>query len=131
MTYSLAFQYATAPIRLASACRKVHAALTGPKARAAKRLDGAKLEDTWESLTLCWEEFESLRPIQRSDHVTHEDTMRFVDGWQVSAASPINRYRANHTDNPVLDLPIRMLQRYPRKNPRSSDLSARSTIIRI
>jgi hypothetical protein len=84
MTYSLAFQYATAPIRLASACRKVHAALTGPKARAAKRLDGEKLEDTWESLTLCWEEFESLRPIQRSDHVTNEDTTRFIDGWQVS-----------------------------------------------
>lgn len=84
MTYSLAFQYATAPIRLASACRKVHAALTGPKARAAKRLDGKKLEETWEALALCWEEFEGLRSIQRTDHVSTEDTTRFVDGWQVS-----------------------------------------------
>ncbi|PVF98575.1 hypothetical protein CPB86DRAFT_814609 [Serendipita vermifera] len=78
MTYSLAFQYATAPIRLASACRKVHAALTGPKARAARRLDGKKLEETWEALALCWEEFESLRPIQRSDHIRSEDTTRFI-----------------------------------------------------
>ncbi|KAG8749414.1 hypothetical protein FRC14_001390, partial [Serendipita sp. 396] len=81
--YSLAFQYATAPIRLASACRKVHAALTGPKARAARRLDGKKLEDTWESLALCWEEFENLRSIQRSDYLKGEDNLRFVDGWQI------------------------------------------------
>ncbi|CCA70017.1 hypothetical protein PIIN_03957 [Serendipita indica DSM 11827] len=83
MTYSLAFQYATAPIRLASACRKVHAALTGPKARSAKRLDGKKLEDTWEALAVCWEEFESLRPIQRNDYLKNEDNLRFVDGWQI------------------------------------------------
>lgn len=83
VTYSLAFQYATAPIRLASACRKVHAALTGPKARAAKRLDGTKLEETWEALARCWEEFEGLRSIQRRDYINNEDTVRFVDGWQV------------------------------------------------
>lgn len=106
MTYNLAFQYATAPIRLASACRKVHAALTGPKARASKRLDGQKLEDTWESLALCWEEFESLRPIQRSDHVTNEDHTRFVDGWQVSHHTPVERKRILIT---VPDFPFRML----------------------
>ncbi|KAG8808002.1 hypothetical protein FRC17_004179 [Serendipita sp. 399] len=83
MNYSFAFQYAAAPIRLASACRKVHAALTGPKARAARRLDGQKLEDTWEALALCWEEFENLRPIQRSDYIKNEDSLRFVDGWQI------------------------------------------------
>jgi hypothetical protein len=47
-------------------------------------LDGTKLEEAWEALALCWEEFESLRPIQRSDYVTNEDNDRFVDGWQVS-----------------------------------------------
>jgi len=136
ITYSLALQYATAPIRLASACRKVHAALTGPKARAAKRLDGAKLEDTWEALALCWEEFESLRPIQRSDHVTNEDTTRFVDGWQVSSnldcpngasvvLKPIFRFSFS---NVIMSFRRRYANVWKLHTPRSCQKSSRAPI---
>lgn len=83
ISMSHAYQYATAPIRLANACRLVHAAVTGPKARRARFVDEKKLNAAWESLAQSWEEFESLRTMQRAGVVGSEESIRFVDGWQV------------------------------------------------
>jgi hypothetical protein len=66
LSHSHAFRFATAPLRLANACRLVHSAVTGPKARASSKIDGRKLEAAWEALQTSWEEFESLRSISRA-----------------------------------------------------------------
>ena len=89
LSHSHAFRFATAPLRLANACRLVHSAVTGPKARAASKIDGKRLEAAWEALQRSWEEFESLRSITRAGIVGAEEKIRFVDGWQVRLFSLI------------------------------------------
>jgi len=90
LSHSHAFRFATAPLRLANACRLVHSAVTGPKARASSKIDGKKLEAAWEALQTSWEEFESLRGISRAGIVGAEEKIRFVDGWQVRSFLPKN-----------------------------------------
>ena len=80
-------RWALAPIRLASACRRVNSALTGSKARDRQFVDEAKLSEAWESIENCWEEFESLRQLGLLGIMTIEEADRFVDGWKVSIVS--------------------------------------------
>lgn len=63
ITYSYSYRYATAPIRLSSACRQIHAALTGPKAKRKEDVNEPGLKDAWEALGRSWEEFEGLRHV--------------------------------------------------------------------
>lgn len=81
LTYSR--RWALAPLRLASACRQVNSALTGPRARERQKIDEAKLKDAWESIQNCWEEFESLRQLGLLGILTVEEANKFVDGWKV------------------------------------------------
>lgn len=76
-------RWALAPLRLAAACRKVHGALTGPKACSQSEVDENKLHEAWESIERCWEEFESLRTLGLLGILTVEEADRFVDGWKV------------------------------------------------
>ncbi|KAF8509550.1 hypothetical protein JB92DRAFT_3083744 [Gautieria morchelliformis] len=81
LTYSR--RWALAPLRLASACRQVNSALTGSKARARQKIDDVKLNEAWESIQNCWEEFESLRQLGLLGIMTIEEADRFVDGWKI------------------------------------------------
>ena len=85
LTYSR--RWALAPLRLASACRQVNSALTGSKARRRQNIDDVKLNEAWESIENCWEEFESLRQLGLLGILTVEEADRFVDGWKVSIVS--------------------------------------------
>lgn len=83
MVYSAAFRFATVPIRIAAACRKVHAALTGRKARERLDVDEEKLRMAWEALERSWEELEDLRSDGAAGMLKPEDLERFINGWQV------------------------------------------------
>ncbi|KAG9124802.1 hypothetical protein FRC07_010200 [Ceratobasidium sp. 392] len=83
ITYSYTYRYATAPIRLSSACRQIHAALTGPKAKRKEDVNEPGLKDAWEALGRSWEEFEGLRHVGPVGIIQTEDTERFVNGWQI------------------------------------------------
>lgn len=108
ITYSYTYRYATAPIRLSSACRQIHAALTGPKAKRKEDVNERGLKDAWEALGRSWEEFEGLRHVgpvsspfrmpvygvcvliarlAQVGIIQTEDTERFVNGWQVRCRS--------------------------------------------
>ncbi|KAG7531622.1 hypothetical protein FFLO_04206 [Filobasidium floriforme] len=74
---------ATAPIRLAVACRLIHKALTGPKARKRERVDKRLMNDAWEALESCWEEFEAIRAEPPGTFLQKDDIIRFADGWRI------------------------------------------------
>ncbi|KII88691.1 hypothetical protein PLICRDRAFT_162020, partial [Plicaturopsis crispa FD-325 SS-3] len=80
----------SAPLHLASVCRQVHSALTGPKARRRVEVSDEVMVDIWEGLAQSWEEFENIRRtgaggvgFNISDTMTPEDADKFVSGWQV------------------------------------------------
>ncbi|KAI0957620.1 hypothetical protein AcW1_005952 [Taiwanofungus camphoratus] len=81
--YAFAFRYATIPIRIASVCRQVHSALTGPRARQSHEVDEEKLHDAWDTLDRCWKQFDELRQFGTDGFVQAEDIDRFIDGWQI------------------------------------------------
>ena len=83
LTISYSRRWALAPLRLATACRQVHSALTSTKARNRQDVDVKKLKQAWESIETCWEEFESLRQLGLLGILTVEDADMFVDGWKV------------------------------------------------
>ncbi|OCH95495.1 hypothetical protein OBBRIDRAFT_788050 [Obba rivulosa] len=82
-SYAFTYRYATIPIRIASVCRQVHAALTGPKARQSHDIDEDRLHDAWDVLDQCWKDFDGLRQFGTSPVVQAEDVERFIDGWQI------------------------------------------------
>lgn len=63
------------------ACRLIHKALTGAKARRSDRVNKLWMEDAWEALERCWEEFESIREDTPPSYLKQEDVIRFADGW--------------------------------------------------
>lgn len=79
--YRAAAKLATAPVRLAIACRLIHRALTGPRARKRETVDPALLHEAWEALEKCWEEFEAIRWSEATTGVREEELIRFADGW--------------------------------------------------
>lgn len=81
--YSIALRYSKTPIRLSSICRKVHAALTGPKARQRDEIDEDRLRVAWKELEIAWDELDALRNFGTAGIVHSEDVDRFVNGWQV------------------------------------------------
>lgn len=81
--YTFSYRFATTPLRVASVCRDIHAALTGPKTRQSREIDEDKLHDAWETLDQCWKDFDGLRHLGTDGFVQAEDVERFVDGWQV------------------------------------------------
>ncbi|EMD38493.1 hypothetical protein CERSUDRAFT_113664 [Gelatoporia subvermispora B] len=82
-SYAFTYRYATIPIRIASICRQVHTALTGPKARHGSDIDEERLHDAWDALDQCWKDFDGLRQFGTSPMVQAEDMERFIDGWQI------------------------------------------------
>ena len=84
-SYEALAKFATSPIRLAQACRQIHRALTGPKARRNERVNDEFLKAAWESLERCFEEFQEFRPQHDNNEMgilKARDLERFCDGWQ-------------------------------------------------
>ncbi|KDQ16343.1 hypothetical protein BOTBODRAFT_54128 [Botryobasidium botryosum FD-172 SS1] len=81
-TQSFTYRYATAPIRVSSACRLINSALTGPKAQMREFINEPKLREAWEALEKCWEEFDGLLQLPQGG-IVPEDSERFVNGWKV------------------------------------------------
>lgn len=103
VTNSYTYQYATAPIRLSAACRLVNSALTGPRASRSESVDRAAMERVWSALADSWEEFEGLRMMQpgpTGTPVPHEESDRFVSGWQVRVCPLRPRRSRGSTDLP-------------------------------
>lgn len=77
------------PLRLSSVCRRVHDVLTGDKA--VKRMEGCSgvgvdsrgLQEIWDRLDGCWEEFEGVRRGGLANGDVDPMVDRFVSAWQV------------------------------------------------
>jgi len=87
LAYEFTYRYAVVPLQLASACRKVHAALTGPKARQQNEIDEKSLHEVWAILDKSWKDFEDLRQLGTVGIVHEEDIERYINGWQVCKTS--------------------------------------------
>lgn len=84
IAYEFTYRYAQVPLELASACRKVHSALTGPKARQQNEIEEQSLHEVWDALEKSWKDFDNLRMLGTSGNVHEEDVDRYIHGWQVS-----------------------------------------------
>ncbi|KAL7421552.1 hypothetical protein Q5752_003321 [Cryptotrichosporon argae] len=84
--FSVLSKMATAPIRLALACRLIHKALTGPRARRRDKVAPEELNDAWEALENVMEEFESVKYLGARDTPAYHQTdelIRFAEGWKI------------------------------------------------
>ncbi|KAI0273782.1 hypothetical protein BC834DRAFT_855583 [Gloeopeniophorella convolvens] len=94
VAYEFTYRYASASLDLASACRKVHAALTGPKARQQQtEIDEKSLHEVWEALEKSWKDFDNLRMLGTTRHVLEEDVDRYIHGWQIFIFECLNVIR--------------------------------------
>ncbi|THH20358.1 hypothetical protein EW146_g982 [Bondarzewia mesenterica] len=93
MTYEFAYRYAEIPLELASACRKVHLALTGPRARQQDDLDEKCLFEAWSILDKSWKDFEDLRKLGTAGIVQAEEIDRYINGWQIFIFECLNVIR--------------------------------------
>lgn len=78
-------RFATAPIRLAAACRLIHRSLTGPKARR-REPDEEVLKDAWEALEASWSEFEAFKHEVGPEvlgAIEWSELERYCDGWSI------------------------------------------------
>ncbi|KZV93353.1 hypothetical protein EXIGLDRAFT_768129 [Exidia glandulosa HHB12029] len=99
-----AFRFATIPIRIAAACRKIHAALTGPRAKGKTDVDRGKLNDAWEALDTSYEELDTIiREIPPTELRSVEDISRFAHGWKIFIYECQNRI-LNGLEDKVRDL---------------------------
>ena len=83
IAYEFTYRYAMVPLELATACRKVHSALTGPKARQQNEIEEQSLHEVWDTLEKSWKDFDDLRMLGTSGNVHEEDVDRYIHGWQV------------------------------------------------
>ncbi|EPQ58392.1 hypothetical protein GLOTRDRAFT_120144 [Gloeophyllum trabeum ATCC 11539] len=85
LTYTVHYHYGAVPLRVSNACRLVHAALTGPRARQRGEIDESSVREAWEMLDTAWEELETLKsPTAGSMGVlSRDEVLRFVYGWQI------------------------------------------------
>jgi hypothetical protein len=103
--FQQARHFAQITIEISVACRLVHAALTGPRARQryvvfadelwlapdfAVRMGEAHVDETiltrgWDMLDTCWHKLDSLRTQYGHIHAQTEEVDLFASGWQVSS----------------------------------------------
>lgn len=67
-------------VRYQIACRLVHKALTGARARRSEKVDRIRLNAAWEALEESWVEFDGIRRFSPG-HIQDENIIRFADGW--------------------------------------------------
>nr|ODN88362.1 hypothetical protein L203_02975 [Cryptococcus depauperatus CBS 7841] len=96
--FRISSQFATAPINLALACRKINKALTGPAARRRTAIDADLVKDAWEALEKCWEDFDELLSsilVDKPSAIYGDEISRFADGWKIFLFEAQNVIRNN------------------------------------
>ncbi|ODN79767.1 hypothetical protein L202_03678 [Cryptococcus amylolentus CBS 6039] len=81
--FRISSNFATAPISLALACRKINKALTGTAARRRTDVNGELLKQAWEALEKSWEEFDQLLAFGGGEYMLSDEVTRFADGWKI------------------------------------------------
>ncbi|KAF8275264.1 hypothetical protein EI94DRAFT_1560073 [Lactarius quietus] len=133
VAYEFTYRYAMVPLELASACRKVHAALTGPKARQQNEIDEKSLHDVWDALEKLWKDFDNLRMLGTSGNIHEEDVDRYIHGWQIFIFECLNVIREALKQRTVVhpnrdrSLSIAL----PNSSPRSAPLDAATRLLKI
>ncbi|KAI0306791.1 hypothetical protein B0F90DRAFT_1693299 [Multifurca ochricompacta] len=124
VAYEFTYRYAMVPLELASACRKVHAALTGPKARQHNEIDEKSLHEVWDALEKSWKDFDNLRLLGTSGNVHEEDVDRYIHGWQIFIFECLNVIREALKQRTVV---------HPNcdRGPRSAPLDAATRLLKI
>jgi hypothetical protein len=83
-TYSLIYRYFTLPLQLASACRLVHTAVTGPEARRKNTIDDEKLQRAWGILDKAWSEIDQIRSSDLSGTAfTPQEIEAYISSWKI------------------------------------------------
>ncbi|WWC89458.1 uncharacterized protein L201_004382 [Kwoniella dendrophila CBS 6074] len=96
--FRLSSRFATAPINLALACRKVNKALTGPAAKRRTAVNATLVKQAWEALESCWEDFDQLKyeaTASSPAYAQREEVIRFADGWKIFLFEAQNVIRTN------------------------------------
>ena len=88
VSFEFWYRYSAPALELASACRRVHASLTGPKARQQNDVDEESVSQVWVTLDKAWSDFENLRHLGTGGIVHEEDVERYIHGWQVGDNPP-------------------------------------------
>jgi hypothetical protein len=83
-TYSLVYRYFTLPLQLASACRMVHTAVTGPEARRKNAIDEERLQRAWGILDKAWSEIDQIRTSELSATAfTSLEIEAYIASWKI------------------------------------------------
>ena len=83
-TYSLVYRYFTLPLQLASACRLVHTAITGPEARRKNAIDEERLQRAWGILDKAWSEIDQIRSSELSATAfTTPEIEAYIASWKI------------------------------------------------
>lgn len=77
----MVYRYFTLPLQLASACRLVHTAVTGPEARRKNTVDEERLQRAWVILDRAWAEIDQ---IQSSDLCGSAFSRQEIEGYIAS-----------------------------------------------
>ncbi|KAH9998171.1 hypothetical protein BJV74DRAFT_825872 [Russula compacta] len=133
IAYEFTYRYAMVPLELASACRKVHSALTGPKARQQNEIEEKSLHEVWDALEKSWKDFDNLRMLGTSGNVHEEDVDRYIHGWQIFIFECLNVIREalkqRTVVHPTCDRSLNIA--LPNSSPRSAQLDAATRLLKI
>ncbi|KAH9997486.1 hypothetical protein BJV77DRAFT_941252 [Russula vinacea] len=124
IAYEFTYRYAMVPLELATACRKVHSALTGPKARQQNEIEEQSLHEVWDTLEKSWKDFDNLRMLGTSGNVHEEDVDRYIHGWQIFIFECLNVIR-EALKHGHLSIAL------PNSSPRSAQLDAATRLLKI
>lgn len=133
IAYEFTYRYAMVPLNLASACRKVHLALTGPKARQQNEIEEQSLHEVWDALEKSWKEFDNLRMLGTSGNVHEEDVDRYIHGWQIFIFECLNVIREALKQRTVVHPTCDRSRNItlPNSSPRSAQLDTATRLLKI
>ena len=80
----MVYRYFTLPLQLASACRLVHTALTGPEARRKNAVDEERLQRAWGILDKAWSEIDQIRSSDLSGSAfSPQEIEAYIASWKI------------------------------------------------
>ena len=80
----MVYRYFTLPLQLASACRLVHTAVTGPEARRKNTIDEERLQRAWGILDKAWSEIDQIRSSDLSGSAfTPQEIESYISSWKI------------------------------------------------
>ena len=77
------YRWASIPLKLSSACRKLQQCLTSLSAQLRRDIDEAGIRDVWETLAQCSKDLNELRHLAVMGLVKEEEVAQYADSWQV------------------------------------------------